>query len=144
MGCDIHVHIEVKKNGEWFHFGSPKLTRDYLLFALIDGVRKEGLLHSDKVEPVAKIHDLPKDMCFVTRMCFDQDAGLGVHNIGVLAAGDLVELQNKLYALGPMFGRQGFEELDLEWGIFKTFINGNAMSEHKGWDDLRIVFWFDN
>ena len=35
-------------------------------------------------------------------------------------------------------------EYELETGILHTFINGNTLAQHQGWDDLRLIFWFDN
>jgi hypothetical protein len=143
MGCDIHVHIEVQKDGVWHHFAAPKIRRDYFLFAVIAGERADLLRNSDKITPVAKVHRLPGDISLVTRVSVEQDKRLGIHNFGVLSAADLIELQNQLYALNPHIGRTGCDELDLEWSIFRTFINGNTLAQHQGWDDLRVVFWFD-
>lgn len=27
MGCDIHLHIEVKINGAWEHYATPRVDR---------------------------------------------------------------------------------------------------------------------
>jgi len=65
MGCDIHFHIEHKKNGKWTKVINPKadesleypdyepswgLDRDYEMFALLAGVRGE-LRYDDDDEP---------------------------------------------------------------------------------------------
>lgn len=114
MGCDIHVHIEVQKDGVWHHFAAPKVERNYFLFAVIAGERTDLLRDSDKITPVAKVHELPGDISLVTRVSVEQDKGLGIHNFGVLSAADLIELQDQLYALNPHIGRTGCDELDLE------------------------------
>lgn len=99
MGCDIHVHIEVQKDGVWHHFAAPKIRRDYFLFAVIAGERADLLRNSDKITPVAKVHRLPGDISLVTRVSVEQDKRLGIHNFGVLSAADLIELQNQLLSL---------------------------------------------
>lgn len=146
MGCNIHVHIEVKKNDIWYHFSAPRVDRNYILFAVIAGVRMDTLRESDRnsIKPVAKIHQLPDDISFVTQTCYYQDKRRGLHDVGVLTAEDLDVLQNELYKLHPWVGRTGCDELDLEWSIFRTSINGNTLADHQDWDDLRVVFWFDN
>lgn len=32
MGCDIHLHTELKINGQWQHYSAPSISRDYHLF----------------------------------------------------------------------------------------------------------------
>jgi len=146
MGCIIHVHIEVKKDGVWHHFGAPTVNQNYELFAVIAGERLDDFRDSErqKIRPVAKIHSLPEDISLVTCISYEQDKGLGIHNIGVLTADDLIKLQDQLYELNPWVDRTACSKLDLEWSLFHTFINGNILADHQGWDDLRIVFWFDN
>lgn len=39
MGCDIHLHIEIKMNGLWRHYSMPHIERDYCLFGVMAGVR---------------------------------------------------------------------------------------------------------
>lgn len=144
MGCDIHAHIEVKKDGIWHHFSTPKIERNYHLFAVIAGVRMDLARENEHIRPVAKVHRLPDDISLVTKCCHEQDKSLGIHDTGILTAHDLVMLQEELYRLNPHVERTGIDQYDLEHSIFKTYINGNTLAQHQGWDDVRIIFWFDN
>ena len=142
MGCFMRTHIEVKKNGRWYHLSQPMVRQDYYLYTVIAGVRADNY---PRVKPVANIHTIPDDISFVTQMCLEQDkSGYFIHDEGVLTAEDLQLLQDRLYEYNPSIQRTGCDELDLEESVFRTYINGNTLSEHQGWDDLRIVFWFDN
>lgn len=146
MGCNIHTHIEVQKDGMWHHYSAPSIRRDYFLYAVIAGERLDCLRKSEQEEirPVAKCKMLPDDITQVTRICYEQDKALGIHNISVLTAEDLVELQSKLYEYNPWVQRTGLDEYDLEHSVFGTYINGNTLAQHQGWDDLRVICWFDN
>lgn len=144
MGTTMHAHIEVKKDGKWYHYGCPDVDRDYLVFACINGTRKDTFNSApnsikDKIKPVARIHELPKDMSEVTRICLDMDkAGYRLHDFGVLEADDLSALQKELREI------TGCGRYDLEADIFKTCIGGNSITRHDGFEDVRVLFWFDN
>lgn len=60
MGCDIHLHTEVKINGVWHHMGAPSVPRNYRLFAKMAGVR--GI-----ETPIAEPRGLPGDATLLTR-----------------------------------------------------------------------------
>lgn len=145
MGSNISAHIEVKRDGVWHHLGQPRIDRDYLLFAAIGGERIGCFAASpirDLIKPVASVKVLPDDISLVTRIGYEYDKNRGLHNISVLTAEDLPMLQDQLYKLRPEVSPMGCDELDLEWSIFRTFVNGSALADHPGWDDLRIVCWF--
>ena len=59
----------------------------------------------------------------------------------VLSADDLLRLQNHLQELNPYDSPMKW---DLEDSIFCTYIGGNAIARHDGWDDARIICWYDN
>lgn len=44
MGCDIHPYIEVKpsSSSRWLLYAEFWLPRDYMMFALLAGVRRES------------------------------------------------------------------------------------------------------
>lgn len=141
MGANIHAHIEVSKNHQWAHFAAPAVARHYTLYNLIAGIRDNP---ADNNPPVCKHFGLPDDISPVTRICHEQDAGYGLHHEGVLDADDIRELQDRLYDIHPETRRTGIDPLDLESSIFHTYIAGNCIASHQGFDDVRIVFWFDN
>ena len=144
MGTSIHAHVEVKKDGQWHHYHAPIVERNYELFGMMAGVRAMLTRDGRLFKPVASIKGLPEDISLVTKVAYEQDKGKGVHHESVLTAEDIVKLQDLLYWAHPEVVRTGIDELDLEYSIFRTYINGNCIHSHQGWDDVRIVCWFDN
>ena len=141
MGCNIHAHIEVKHDGNWLHFAAPNVARDYKLFNLIAAVRDQP---ADCRPTVCKHQGLPDDISIVTKLCLEQEQGYGAHHKGWLYDSDIRELQSRLYDIHPEITRTGIDELDLEHSIFSTYICGNSIASHDGFEDVRVVFWFDN
>lgn len=142
MGTTLHAHIEVKKNNTWFHFAAPDVERNYILFAAMNGERINSIPSSYKIKPQASHHGLPADITEVTKICYEQDKkGYHIHGEGTLTAENIKNLQNHLWEVFPHVPKK---ELDLEETIFHTYINGNTIASHHGWDDVRIVFWYDN
>ena len=147
MGTTMHAHIEVKKDGKWLHYGCPAIARNYLVFACINGMCKEALEGSPKVyeriQPVAKTDKLPDDMTEITRICLDMDrSDYTLKGYGVLDAGDLYRLQKLLWSIPGV--KSGATEYDLEESFFKTYIGGGAIAVARGFDDVRVIFWYDN
>lgn len=139
MGAKIHMHLEVKKDGRWLHFAVPHMYRGCQFFNLLAGIYSG--------EPIVPLRGLPSEvdgecMSEVTRFCYNQDRqGYRLHHEGYLLAEELVALQERLW---DIFGDKGKDEHDLEFGYFHTCINGNTIAQHQGWDDVRLIFWFDN
>lgn len=144
MGTTIHAHIEVKKNDKWLHYGCPDVKRDYLVFACINGMRKDDLkgpIIKNLITPVACSDTIPDDVSEVTRICLEQDAErYALKGFGVINCKGLERLQEQL----RRFTNPNSLEYDLEEGIFKTYIAGNSIARHEGFDDVRVVFWYDN
>jgi hypothetical protein len=143
----MHAHIEVKKDGKWLHYGCPDITRNYLIFACINGMRKEWFEDNPKVyeriQPVAKTDKLPDDMTEITRICLDMDrSDYRLKGYGVLDADDLYRLQKLLWSMPGV--KSGATEYDLEESFFKTYIGGGAIAVARGFDDVRVIFWYDN
>ena len=139
MGCDIHLHTEVKIGGEWHHYSTQSVPRNYTLFALMAGVRgREG------ITPISMPKGLPEDASFLTK--FDANwwradghsySWLGAEEIAKLY--DVVQDQIDLQAaFGYCFG--GY------WSSFHEYRgnleNGCGISNEV--EDVRFVFWFDN
>lgn len=149
MGCDIHAHIEVKHDGKWQHFAAPNMECRPLLFAVMAGVRKddveECLHHMDPsvITTVAWKEGLPDDISYVTRVCHKTDANdYKLHHEGWLDRQTIVDLQKELLRYRGHISRYG--PMDLEEDIFHTYISGGSIAAHRGFEDVRIVFWFDN
>lgn len=143
MGTTIHAHIEVKKDNRWLHFAAPHVTQDYLLFAAINGEGLEWFRESvkERICPQASVTGLPDDLSEITAFCYEQDkASCKLHGEGALTTEDLIRLQAHLKEINDSI----YDKYDLEEHIFRTYINGNAIASHQGWDDVRIVFWYDH
>lgn len=139
MGCDIHLHTEVKLNGCWEHYGCPDIPRTYGLFAKMAGVRN----HNETI-PIAPLRGLPADATAVTR--FDAEKWVdAAHSTSWLNAVEICELN---VWLEEKLGDESWRlELDF-WG----YLFGNGWHDFRrfpddrpaGLDDIRFVFWFDN
>lgn len=135
MGTSIHMHIEVKHNDTWHHYAAPHMFRNRDFFDLVAGAYGG--------QPIVSPRGLPENLSFVTQHDFEQDSrGYRLHHTGWLGADELVKLQERINEVFHVSNVTSME-YDLESGIFHTFINGNTLAQHQGWDDLRFIFWFD-
>ena len=137
MGCDIHIHQEVKIDGQWWHYRETGLPRSYETFAKMAGVRG-----SEK--PIAEPRGLPDDVTKVTK--FDADLwGIGAHTHSWLGPEEIAELEGWIEdRMGKQYwrlGRDGWGYLfGNSWGGFTKYPEDRP----KGLEDIRFVFWFDN
>lgn len=139
----MHAHIEVKKNGKWHHFAAPSIKPDYILYAIATGHEKEYLRYGDRIQPVSRIHNNPKDISDVTWDCLNHDmCSRGVTDINTLESNDIKTLQEKLYEYYSWIEPSDNSHLNLEHSIFHTYINGEKLHLHKGFDDVRIIIWY--
>lgn len=135
MGCDIHAHFEIKINGKWEHFSTPRINRNYELFAELANVRGKS-----KSCPLAK-KGLPKDISIVTKICFD-NWGEDGHSHSWL---DAVGIEKSISFHKHLTDDHLIEHK--EWG----YLCGNRWggflkypeSYSKEIEDIRLVFWFD-
>lgn len=137
MGQNIHAHIEVKHNGVWEHFSAPRVVRDYKLYVLMGSNREvPGLKAIEGVEV-----GLPADASTITKCCLQLDAALYgqgmVDTVRVLNADGIASLQEAYKAVRP-------DGCDLEEDVFHCYVAGNAICTHSGFEDSRIIYWFDN
>ena len=79
MGCDIHLHQEVKINGIWYHYRHRSVDRSYKLFTLMAGVRNSG-----ELEPVSPPKGLPEDITFLTRYDWEVNEDQDGHSLSWL------------------------------------------------------------
>lgn len=145
MGCDIHLHIEVKIDGAWHHYGAPSIARSYRLFEKMAGVRGE------ESNAIAYPKGVPDDATFLTKIDYklwDTDA----HSASWLGVDELMQLEDWLRT-----GKsETFGEYNLEYGILHSYLGGNGFTAWKRYpqdgspfnpwmiEDVRLVFWFDN
>lgn len=141
MGCDIHMHTEVKVNGKWLHYGAPNVPRTYLLFALMADVRNVF-----GVAPISRPKGLPEDVSEITRMSAEKWDGDG-HSHSWLSAEEIALLDARWTE--EFTARQPGEWRDLEHHYF-GYLEGTLWSgfteyrRPRGIEDVRFVFWFDN
>lgn len=143
MGCDIHLHVEVKVRGKWLHYNHPRINRNYQLFAKMAGVRD---YHEE--DPISPPKGLPSDVTDTTKL--DRDSwGIGGHSDSWLSAAEIATLAEWYHKQSWCDKIHGFE------GAFGyLFDNELAMPAlHPGdikhtrcpdLEDVRLVFWFDN
>lgn len=141
MGQNIHMHIEVKHDGRWQHYAAPHVARNYTLYGLLGSERA-----LEDVEPLRALKvGVPVDASEVTSACLDmdrQDYGPGVYrNARWLDADGIVKLQAAWHLANP--GKTP-QETDLESTVLHTYISGNAIAAHYGFEDVRLIWWFDN
>lgn len=140
MGCDIHMHIEVKLDGAWQHYGAPRVNRNYDLFEKLAGVR------GDAENAIALPKGLPADATLVTLRDYEGWEG-DAHSATWLEESEIEQLEEWLKTQPGRFG-----SLDLEHEVLNTYLFGSSFTGHKRYpednrqrvEDVRFVFWFDN
>lgn len=146
MSCDMHAHIEVLHDGKWLHYASPNIKRSDILFKLFAGQSSYAQKIPYTAKPVPSIKKLPDNRSDGTRIDYAQDQKnlTELHHAGVATKNDLVLIQAELQDAAETAKVHGIKfKPDLEEDIFHTYINGNLIHEHRGYDDVRIIFWFD-
>lgn len=145
MGCDIHLHIEVKIAGEWRHWAAPGIDRDYMLFAKMAGVRNHW-----RIKPIAEPKGMPDNLTFVTDFECKRE-GLDGHSHSWLDIHEIEQLAK--YVEETLKEEQGGSWLSIEHHILKgSYLCGNSFAgllkypedSPKEIEDVRFVFWFDN
>lgn len=142
MGCDIHLHIEVKISGVWHHWASPYVKRDYQLFAKMAGVRNCGI-----TDPISKPKGMPDNPTFTTEFeC--KRWGADGHSHSWFGFTEIKELA--VFVKNDL--RSG-QWLSLEHHILNgSWLCGNPFAGLKEYpndypkeiEDVRFIFWFDN
>ena len=138
MGCDIHLHTEVKIDGKWYTYGTPNVRRNYDVFAKMANVRNGD----GEIDPIAEPKGLPEDCSKVTTVkaeYWEADA----HPHSWLGAEEICELEE--------WYEETFKHLKVpyawashlfgySWGGFSKYPEDNP----EEIEDVRFVFWFDN
>ncbi len=147
MECNIYLHTEVKINGEWHHYGTPDVSRNYHLFARMAGVRSDG-----EVKPIAPPRGIPDDATALTK--FDRAHwGVDGHSHSWLGAEEITELTKYIAEVIKLRDGLGMSLWDCDnfgyffgntWGGFWECRNDPNSGTPKGVEDIRFVFWFDN
>lgn len=142
MGCDIHMHIEIKVDDVWHHYSSPNVQRDYVMFALLANVRNNG-----NIVPYANARGLPDDMSLVTAM--DMNVSY-FHSHSWLEGKEICDVEKLWSKYLSSKGADLFEN-DFCWKYF-GYIFGDGFELHPGEEpvprdriqSIRMVFAFDS
>lgn len=144
MGCDIHVHVEVKIDGIWEHYAFPNVRRNYRLFAKMAGVR-----NSYDIDPISKPKGVPGDATKLTSLDY-RDWGSDAHSASYMGLDEIKLLTEWLEK--ENWG-ESILSTSLEYTILNTYLFGNSFAgilkypedyERYGIQDARFIFWFDN
>jgi hypothetical protein len=147
MGCDIHLHQEVKIDGVWHHYGMPHVDRNYELFTKLAGVRNYYEREGKRIVPFAKPRGIPKDATELTK-CDYKRWGSDGHSHSFITAEEIAKLEDWVEKDRKWEGKHG-----PMWWMEDTFgyLFGNSWAgfvkypsdRPKGLEDVRFVFWFD-
>lgn len=140
MGCDIHLHTEIKVGGKWLCYGSPSISRNYHMFAKMADVR-----NYDDIKEISHPKGLPEDISEVVKLHYkswESDA----HSESWLNVDEIIQLEEFLKEKATKFNTFYYPEK--EWG----YLFGNPFGSFKKFrddypieiKDVRFVFWFDN
>ena len=143
MGCDIHLHQEVKINGKWLHYSNPSIDRNYRLFAILAGVRNHY-----EITPINSPRGIPEDIAESTKFDCDEVWGCDGHSHSHITAEEIAILKKE-------YEKNCYPQEKLHSFWFERifgFLYGNSwdgFTEYpedrpKGLQDIRFVFWFDN
>lgn len=150
MGCDIHLHSEVKRKGKWLHHSQQKVERNYMLFA------KMGEPHRNDfgIIPISAPKGLPHDATELT-LLHSEKFGPDGHSHSWLNAKEISELHAFIESPdNPESWFEGRCNDRLMWSHDNMpYFMGNHLSgffdypedfEGTGIEDVRYVFFFDN
>ena len=148
MGCDIHLHIEVKIDGIWHHYGAPSIDRNYRLFEKIAGVR------GDITNAISPPKGFPVDATTLTNIVY-QNEECDAHSVSWLGVEEIMKLEDWLKSI-PRKESDSYAKYDLEHGILRMYLGGSSFTGWKRYpedgsplspamvEDVRFIFWFDN
>lgn len=153
MGCDIHLHTEVKIGGAWHHYSHPNVNRWYGLFTKMAGVR--GVRDVTPISHPKGLPDLPSYLTALDAERWEQDG----HSHSWLDAREIAEVHDwvqKVYDEHYDEGNYRYPEqqwgylFNSGWDAFHKYKNADgshndsATSIPPEIQDIRWVFWFDN
>jgi len=141
MGCDIHLHTEVKIDGKWHHYSCPNIMRRYGLFAMLADVRNGG-----DVTPISQPRGLPIDVTELTK--YDSDHwGPDAHSHSWIGAEEILLVCNTMNArVEPQRTWMTWEDEEIGYLFGNTWsgFSKYPQDRQRHLQDIRWVFWFDN
>ncbi len=150
MGCDIHIYEEGFKDGVWHLIKgdtNPNLDpdkdeyeefwegRNYTLFGLIAGVRDSGARAFDAV-------GFPDDAAPETKEAYSWWGG-DCHTPSHLYFEELTDFVMNKREKYTKFYYPNDDWVDWTFDILEEWVQQMGY-DVKGYDDIRLVFWFDS
>lgn len=140
MGCDIHLHTEIKIGEQWHCYASPDIGRWYELFSKMAGVR-----NGSGITPISEPKGLPKDPSVVVKLSYDE-GGSDAHTVSWFNVEEIKQLEEWMWVQYKEM--KGYHYPEEEWGYYFGNSYGGFYKETSGAlsviEDVRFVFWFDN
>ncbi len=142
MSRCIYAIIEVKRDGVWHAYASPNVDYSPELESALFG---DGIPDDIPIQELPVIHcGLPSDISIVGMDIYAHACrSYTPHNISWMLPEDIEKAQALMYRLDATVKRTGIDVFDFEYSVFSTYINGNAICTHTGWDSARIVYWMN-
>lgn len=137
MSTGIHMHLEAKLDDIWYHYSQPSILKECHFFELLAGIYDGN--------PIVQLRGIPDDISFMTRYCLDRDKEcFKPHHEGWIGADEIWELQKRLIEVHKRYNIYDPLGSDLEASYFHCYMDGGSIASHRGFDDVRLIFWFDN
>lgn len=170
MGCDIHEHFEVRRDGGWTridvlprvdwdlttheeeeaYWNLPLfMDRDYELFAILAGVRNRL-----GVRPISPPRGVPKDSSEATRAAWDiARTSPEIHSASWLSLQEFLEFDWDQPLIYSGLREEGIRPYVHHFLTYRDAVSDNnfvnrglaqlqTLVENPA--DLRMVFWFDS
>ncbi len=148
MGCDIHLHSEVKIKGKWHHHSEQKVSRSYPLFSKMANVRNDY-----GITPISEPKGVPEDATDLTKLHIER-YGVDGHSHSWLSGKEISELHKFIGSKDNPDWFSGRYGDCLMWSHNNMpYFMGNHLSgfhdypedfSDTGIEDVRYVFFFDN
>ena len=140
MGCDIHLHIEVKINNKWEHYSRPQIKRAYSLFGKMANVRNDNR----HIDPLNFNKGIPEDITSLTFLELNDLNKDCYHNHAWLNQKEIEKL-TEWYELYSSRNRVFFENDCIHCYLFgKSFYDYPREEDEYKIQDVRFIYWFDN
>lgn len=146
MGCDIHLHTEVKIGGVWHHYSAPNVDRNYAVFTKMANVRNHN--HEMEIVPLSDGRGIPFDASMVTWIDCRHDQE-DWHSHSWLSKTEIIQLCEWIEDVLKLHGNrwQWYQEnfgtfFGTYWRYMKTNEECDGIPPEV--EDVRWVFWFDN
>lgn len=137
MGCDIHLHQEVKIKGQWHHYGCPRIDRSYHLFGVLSDVRCNASEFGFNKCLATK--GIPQDATFLTKFDYEQWGG-EAHTPGQIGRDGM--------CLVDQFMKDQKYEILRFWETFGSLFGNDWFDKESAKsadvEDARWIFWYDN